>query len=219
MPPGQPHLLARRVECDGQAGQHPIARPNRVVLQKHLRLGIDERRCVAMGDRHALRYAGRARRENDPGVIARYRRRHVPAARRTRAAGQTGLSDDTRHGGFAEHQLCPLLRVVGIHRHVRRAGSQHREDRHVQRVAPRWHPDSDPVSSADPARGQPPHTLLEIGDHLGVGQLDGAVVDAGGVRVSRRGGIENVDQCSRRRGLARAQISGRDLGHRHGCES
>ena len=41
--PGEPHLLARGVERDGEAGEHAVARAERLVAQEEARLGVDER--------------------------------------------------------------------------------------------------------------------------------------------------------------------------------
>ena len=54
MPPGQPHLLARRVEGHRQPGQHPVPGSDRVVLQEHPRFGVDERRRDRRGDATAI---------------------------------------------------------------------------------------------------------------------------------------------------------------------
>ena len=51
--------------------------------------------------------------------------------------------------GRSEHQVGPLARVVGVDRHVRRAGREHAEDRDVEVGRARRHPDADPVAAAD----------------------------------------------------------------------
>ena len=219
MTPGQPHLLTRCVKGDRKPRQYPIARPDWVVLQEHPGLGIDERRSVTVGNSDSLRNASGARGEDDPGVVADRGRGGVPAARRTLAATQACFGDHPGDLGFAEYQLGPLLRIVGVHRHVGRPGREHRQDCHVERVAARRHPDSDPVSAADSTRGQPSHTLFDVGDHLRVGQLHRAVIDAGGVRVARGSVVEDVDQSPRGRGLIGSQIVIGDPGQRHACES
>ena len=73
VPPRQPHLLTRRVECHRQPGQHPVARAQRVVLQEHLRLGVDERGRVAVGDGDSLRGSRRPGGEDDPRVVSAQR--------------------------------------------------------------------------------------------------------------------------------------------------
>jgi hypothetical protein len=93
------------------------------------------------------------------------------------AADQAVFGDDADDACLAEHQGGPLLRVVGVDRHVRRAGGECREDRHVQRVTARRHPDADAVAAADPARREPLDAFLDVDDQLGVGELDLAVVD------------------------------------------
>ena len=110
----------------------------------------------------------------------------APAARRAGAADQAQLGDDRDDAGLAEHQVGPLLRIVGVDRHVGGAGGQRRQDRDVERVAARRHPDADAVAATDPARGQPLHALLDVGDQLGVGELHVAVVERGCVGMALR---------------------------------
>ena len=125
VPPGQPHLLTGGVEGDGQPGQHPIVGPDRVVLQEHSGLGVDEGGGAAVGDGDALGGAGGAGGEDDPGVVAGQRWAGAPAARRAGAAGRAGLGDHGRDVGLAEDQLGALVGVVGVDRHVGRAGGQY----------------------------------------------------------------------------------------------
>ena len=132
VPPGQPHLLAGRVERHRQSGEHPVAGPDRVVLQEHPRLGVDERGGAAVADRDALRGAGGSGGEDDPRVVATQRRPRAPSPRRAGPADQALLGDDRDHLGLAEHQLGPLVGVVGVDRHVGGAGGERRQDRHVR---------------------------------------------------------------------------------------
>ena len=99
--------------------------------------------------------------------------------------------------GLAEHQVGPFVGIVGVDRHVRGAGGQRREDRHVQRIAARRHPDPDAVTAADAAGGEPFDALLDIGDQLGVGELHLAVVEGGRVGMTARGVVEDVDERAR----------------------
>ncbi len=197
MPPGQPHLLARRVECDRQSGQHAVARPNGIVLQEHLRFRVDERGGAVMGDRDALRGSGGSGREDDPGVVATQRRACAPSPGRAGPPDQSLLGDDPNHVGLAEHQRGPLLGVVGVHRHVGGACGQRRKDRHIKRVTARRHPDADAVTAADAAGGEPLDAFLDVADQLGVGELHRAVVERGRVGVQRRRGVEDVDERAR----------------------
>ena len=127
LPPGQPHLLAGRVERHRQPGQHPVAGPDRVVLQEHLRLGVDERGGVAVRDRDALRGSGRTGGEDDPRVVAAQRRRGAPAAGVAGTADQALLGDHADDVRLAEHQRGPLVGVVGVDRHIGRAGGKRRQ--------------------------------------------------------------------------------------------
>ncbi len=76
VPPGQPHLLARGVEGDGETCQHPVAGAERPVLpaQEQPGLGVDEGRRRTVRHRHSLGTAGRTGREDDPGVVLGPRR-------------------------------------------------------------------------------------------------------------------------------------------------
>ena len=127
------------------------------------------------------------------------------------AADQALLGDDPDHVGLAEHQLGPLVGVVGVDRHVGRAGGQRREDRHVQRVTARRHPDADAVAAADAAGGEPRDAFLDVGDQLGVGELDRAVVERGRIGVARRGVVEDVDERARFGRGRRQQVLRRDF--------
>ena len=70
--PGQPDLLARGVEGDGQSRHHPVARSERLVLEEEPCLGVDERGGGPVRDGHALRFPGGARGEDDPRALATY---------------------------------------------------------------------------------------------------------------------------------------------------
>lgn len=122
------------------------------------------------------------------------------------------LGDDARPPRPRRRPVRPVPGVVGVHRDVGRTGGEGGQDRHIERIAARRHPDADPVSAADSAGGQPCHPLLDVGDHLGVGQLDGAVVDAGGIRVPGRGVVEDVDEGPGCGGVSRQQILRRNFG-------
>ena len=87
VPPGQPHLLARRIERHRQTGEHPVARPDRAALQKHSCFRIDERRRTSMRDRNALGRAGGSRGEDDPRVVAAEWSGGAPARARSPARG------------------------------------------------------------------------------------------------------------------------------------
>ncbi len=123
--------------------------------------------------------------------------RCAPSPRRALRADQALLGDDPDHVGLAEHQLGPFVGVVGVDRHVRRARGQRREDRHIQRVAARRHPDADAVAAADAAGGEPLDALLDVGDQLGVGELDLAVVECGRIGIAGRRVVEDVDERAR----------------------
>ena len=87
VPPREPHLLARRIERDREAGQHPVARRQRGGSQEQSRFGIDERRCRAVRDGDALGHAGGARGEDDPRIVVDGRRGQRRDDARTRVRG------------------------------------------------------------------------------------------------------------------------------------
>ena len=103
--------------------------------------------------------------------------------------------------------------IVGVDRDVGRAGGQRRQDRHVERVAARRHPDPDAVTPADAPRAQPFDAGLDVDDQFAVGQLHGAVVDGGRVGVARRGVVQDVDQGARLGSLGGQQVLGGNLGY------
>ena len=69
VPPGQPHFFAGGVERHRQARENPILGSDRIVLQKHSRLGVDECGRAAVADGDALRGAGGSGGEDHPGVV------------------------------------------------------------------------------------------------------------------------------------------------------
>ncbi len=209
VPPGEPHLLAGRVERDRQAGHHAVAGRERLVLEEQPCLGVHERRGVAMRDGHALGRAGRAGREDHPRVVVRGRVLADPGRRLPPALdGEVG-PDDGDHGRLAEHQPRPLVGVVGVDGHVGAAGQQHGHDRDVEIGRARRQPDADLVARAHPERGE------LVGDGLGglgellVGQGVGAVVERGRLGGLRDRRPEDVDQ--RARG---GSVGGTTEGHR-----
>ena len=123
VPPGQPHLLAAGVEGHREPGHHPVADPQRIGLQEHPRLGVDERRRAAVGDRDALRRTGRAGGEDHPRVVVRGR-----APRRSRGGPSRRIdhglvvADDRGHVRLVEDQPGALVGVVDVDGDVRRAG-------------------------------------------------------------------------------------------------
>ena len=229
VPPGEPHLLAGRVERDGQARPAPgPPAPIGSLLEEQPRLGVDERRGRAVGDGDALGYAGRARGEDDPRVVGRLRtavgsgcvRRTggvhpgavrvvevavgvvvvVAGDRRGLRAGESELevvADRSRDIGLAEHQLRPLVRVVGVHRDVRRPGLHRPEDRDVQIVVPRRDPHSDPVARPDPGFGETRGELGRLVQQFAISQTDVAVVQRRLIGVLRRRLLQHIHQRPR----------------------
>ena len=236
MPPRQPHLLAGRVEGDRETGEHAVARAEGVALQEQARLGLDERRGRTMRDGHALGHPGRARREDDPGVVVDRRRRDdrdgvgagvrcVPVVQtHERVAGCDELAvagDDASHPGLAEHETGALIGVVGIHRHVGGARRHHGEDRDVQLLRARRHPDADPVAPAHTGLVQRRRGTPDAREQLAVAEGTRAVVDGGGLWMPCGHLCQDVDQRARRCGGTRTveQLLAGKRGGRHGDEA
>ncbi len=167
-----------------------------------------------MSDRHALGGARRPRGEDDPRVVAPQRRPGAPAAGVAGAAYESLLGDHPDDVRLAEHQRGPLVGVVGVHRHVGGACGKGRQDRHVEGVTARRHADSDAVAAADAAGRQPRDAVLDVGDQLAVGELDGTVVDRGRVGVPRGCLVQDVGQRAWLRGRRRSQVLRRYFGRK-----
>ena len=199
VPPGQPHLLAARVEGDRQAGHHPVADPERRVLQEQPRLGVDERRGAAVRDRDALR------RPVEPEVKITHASSSRPGSSGSRgwslAAHHHGpvVADDRGDVGLVEDQPGALVGVVGVDGHVGRAGQQDAEDRDVEVGGAAVDADADLVAAADAVRVELDRELVGGLGELGVGQHVVAGVDRGLVVGLLDRGPEDVDQRARRR--------------------
>ena len=96
--------------------------------------------------------------------------------------------------GLAEHELGPLVRVVGVDGHVCRAGREDSEDRDVQLGRAGGDPDADPVADADAGAGEAPPDGVDLLGQLAVGEHPAAVVHRGLVGVLRGGLREHVEQ-------------------------
>jgi hypothetical protein len=155
VPPGEPHLLARGVERDRQPRQHAVAGP----------IGSSARNRRASASTNAaaepwltatpfgvpvepdvkMIHAS----SSGPGVPGR--------ADRCACVGQGSVVAEHRaHPGLAEHELGPLVRVVGVDGHVRGARGEDREDRDVQLGGAGGDPDADAVADPDAALGEAP---------------------------------------------------------------
>ena len=205
VPPGEPHLLAAGVERDGQAGHDPVTRADRALLEEHPRLGVDEGGGVAVADGDALGQAGRARGEDDPGVVGELgvllrSLVGVCVGRRGRAGSDDEVgADDRGDAGLAEDDSRPLVWVVVVDRHVRRAGKQDAGDRDVEVGGPRRDAHPDPVATPDTVAAQRRRELLGGVEQFVVGQDLAAVVDGRGVGVCIGGGAQDVDEGTRLR--------------------
>ena len=226
--PGQPHFLAGGVEGHGQAGQHAVVRPERVVLAEQARLRVHKRGCRAVRDGHALRLACGAGGEDDPAVVVRGDLAQLARFRGLRGFQhpQPLVGEDRVHVRLAEHRLSALVRVVRVHRHVRAARAHRGQDGQVELPASRRHPDPHPAPITHTLgahdRGAALDFLheLRVGEHaviVGVGAAAVAVVDGSGVGVLGGGGREDVDKRPLRRDQVAAQewIRGVFSGLRH----
>ena len=150
VPPGQPHLLAARVERHRQPGHDTVPGPDGLVLQEHPCLRVDEGRRTAMAHRDALGRAGGAGREDDPGVVAQVRVLHRGGRPVTGAGADHQVPrDDGGHAGLVEDQPGALVGVVVVDRHVRGTGHEDPDDGDVQVGRSRGDADADPVPAPD----------------------------------------------------------------------
>ena len=200
MAPGQPHLLAGGVEGHRQSSQHPVPGPQRITAQEQPRLGIDERRCIAVGHGHALGGAGRAGREDDPRVVLWRRaagagtgRPHLPPGQFTAVAGDGA---DARCG---PHQLGTVVRVIYVDGHVGRPDGQDGEDGQVKLCSTGRDADTDPVAPAYTQRGEPITDSPHLAKQAQVVQHRPAIVNRGSSRKPLRRGLQDLPQRTRRR--------------------
>ena len=200
MAPGQPHLLAGGVEGHRQAGQNPVPGPQRITAQEQPRLGIDERRCIAVGHGHTLGGAGRAGSENDPRVVLWHRAAGASTGRPHLPPDQfTTVTDDDADARCGPHQLGPVVRVIHVDGHVGRPDRQHGEDGQVELCSTRRDADTDPVAPAHTRRGEPitdsPHLLKQAQ----VVQHRPAIVNRDSSRKPLRRDLQDLPQRTRRR--------------------
>ncbi len=204
--PGQPHLLAARVEGHAQPGHDPVARADRSVLQEHPRLGVDEGGRAAVADRDPLGRAGGAGGEDDPGVVG-----EVGVLLGRGLGGILGRQDDQvggdhrGHPGLVEHQARPLVGVVVVDRHVGRTGEQDADDGDVEVGGAAGDAHAHPVAAAHALVAQGGGDVTRRREQLVVGEHLAAVVDGRGVGVVVGRGPQHVDEGARGRGVVGAQ--------------
>ena len=204
--PRQPHLFARGVEGHRQPGHHPVAHPQRGVSEKDPGLGVDERGGVAVGDRHPLGLAGRARGEDHPGVVVGGRVDPFCGWPDRAPAGDLEIVADHRaHVGLGEHGAGALVGIVGVDRHVGCAGQQNAHDRHVQLGGARSDAHADLVARADAQLGQVVGHVVGGVRELVVGQHGRAVVERLVVAAFGDGFAKDVHQGARWWGERAAQ--------------
>ncbi len=195
MPPGQPHLLAGRIECHRQAGQYAVTWTQRPLAHEQLCLGVHERGGRAVADRHALRLPGRPRSEDDPGVVIRVRPTPFTLRDHSRAGGQRQPGAENRaDAGLGPDQLGAIARVVQIDGDVGGAGGEDAEDRHIQIGCAGRLPDADTVARADAGPMQPGRHRAHRGPQRPVIQGGPPVIQGRGVRLASHGALENIDQ-------------------------
>ena len=195
---GAEDLEDRQVEADRGRAQHA----GQLLRGEGLRRPVDQRRAVAMGERHALGPAGRAGGVDQVGEIpGRDRdgrrpptRRDLGERRRVEGQGEVGVRRDVVDAGRG---------IVGIERHIGRAGLQRAEDgRHE--VDPPRQGDPDPVPRPDALVLEPGGEGVGLGLQRGVGERAALrVADRRPVRGARGlGGDEAVQAARPRRGDA-----------------
>ena len=190
MPPRQPHLLAGGVERDRQAGEHSVAWSQRILLQEHPGLGVDECRGVTVADCNTFGGSGRTRGEDHPRVVLGcgqlgHRSTGTQFGRilfRRGAGSDSARSDDGRHLRLTEDQFGALFRIVGIDGYVRSPDVEDRQNRDIEREGPRRHPDADAVTAPDTGVGEPLGTLGDVVQQFGVADRHRPVVDRGCIR-------------------------------------
>jgi hypothetical protein len=217
--PGQPHLLAARVESDREARHHPVARAQRGVLQEQAGLGIDEGGSAAVGDRDALGLPGRARGEDDPGVVRGGGVDDLAGCRgllgaHARRGEREVVAQHGGHRGLLEDHAGALVGVLGVHGDVGGAREQRAEDRDVQLGRARGDAHAHPRARAHADRGETARDLGGGGVQLGVGEGLEPRVDREGVAV---GGDRRAEEVHEGAGCGGA-VSGEERGHR-GCHS
>ncbi len=100
--------------------------------------------------------------------------RGVPRSTSSRPAPRTAQTPASAKTSSARSS-----RILGVDRHVGRAGRQHAEDRDVEVDRAGRDPHTDPVTGADAGRGEPAAQLVDLGAERAVGQHGVAVVDGG----------------------------------------
>jgi hypothetical protein len=108
--------------------------------------------------------------------------------------------------GLAEDDSRPLVWVVVVDRHVRRAGEQDAGDRDVEVGGPRRDAHPDPVATPDTVAAQRRRELLGGVEQFVVGQDLTAVVDRRGVGMCIGGGAQDVDEGARLRSERPPQV-------------
>ena len=203
MTPGQPHLLARRIEADRERGQDPVARvrvgrePGTGAPRRRRR----RRRCGARPRRPWG--SGGARGEDDPRVVGGPRspgRAHGRAAAVGLVALPTG--EDAPHPGGGEYQVGTIRRVVRVDGDVGRAHGKGAEDGDVEVGRSGRHPDPDTVAAADTVCGEHRGHLVRLAPHRRIVEAAGAVVDRRPPGMGGGGGGEDVEQRARGSGAA-----------------
>ena len=230
MPPGEPHLLAGRIEGDREPGEHPVTGAERVVLQEENCLRVDKCRGRAVCDRDPLRHAGGSGGEDDPGVVIRgravgrlgvLRALHVPVLTRHIAA----VTDDADGLCLPEDETGPLIGVVDIDRNVGSPGEHHGENRDVEFLRSGVDADTDPVPRSHARRAEHRCLRLDGVEQFGVAQRPRSVIDGGCLGMVLCCHPENVDERPgwRREGTAsqgRLRITGEfhDVSQAHAGE-
>ncbi|CUM36267.1 hypothetical protein BN2537_1499 [Streptomyces venezuelae] len=149
-----------------------------------------------MADGDALGQAGGAGGEDDPRVVLGSGAGCGGVAGLRSPGDVDGLSgaEHRAHACLAEDEFGPLVRVLGVDRHVGGPGGEDGQDGDVQLVGPGGYADADPVAESDPGLGEGAAPALDLGREGAVGELGGAVVEGGFVGVRPDGRVEDIDE-------------------------
>ena len=242
VPPGEPHLLARRVEGDREAGQHAVAGPERrrpagtaAPRRRRRRPPSDAspRRPSAFPvDPEVKMIHASSSRPGGVGTAGSRACWGAAASRRTAPSGEASGSTaplvgsnaprpliTPRTAGLAEHQPGALLGVVGVDRHVRGTrGHRSRGSRCRARASPTASGCRRDRRGARPPRAGERRCAPRGPCSSAVAEGAVGVLERRRVGMRQRGRAEDVDEGpGRRRECRTVEDAGDVSGHVTSC--